>query len=363
MPASSKTTWAQLKVGLMAIAALVILGFLIFLMAGQQGLFQSTSKIYTFLGDAAALTEGSPVTLNGVPIGGKVTKIELSGSTDPNRIVRVTMEIGSKYLSAIPVDSQIDLAKQNLLGTPNINIRRGKSAQTIQPGAELNSTPSTEIEDLFRQGSETLTTLQDLVKQAGDIIDDIQNGKGTIGKLLVDPTLVNNFIDIENQVKQLSNDLHNTITSTDNSVGKLLNDNGALYNEFHDIVAHSTKLVDDIDNGKGSLGQFIQNPAVHDQTLQMLNDIHQLLAGINAGEGSLGKIVKSTELTDEVKTTLGRVDSLLDKMQNGDGTVARLLNDPSLFQDLDSLTRESNGLIKDFRSNPKKFLHIKLSIF
>lgn len=363
MPASSKTTWAQLKVGLMAIAALIILGVLIFLMAGQQGFFQSTAKIYTFFNDAQALTEGSPVTLNGVPIGGKVAKIELSRSSDPKRIVKVTMEIGSKYLPDIPVDSQIDLAKQNLLGSPNINIIRGKSAQTIQPGAELNSTPSTEIEDLFRQGSEALTTLQDLVKQAGEIINDIQNGKGSIGKLLVDSTFTDNLIDIENQFKQLSGDLHNTISSTNNSVGKLLNDNGALYDDVHNIISRSTRLIDDIDNGKGSLGQFIQNPDVHDQAVQMLNDIHQLLAGINAGEGSLGKIVKTTELTDELKTTLGRVDSLLDKMQNGDGTFARLLNDPSLFQDLDSLTRESNGLIKDFRSNPKKFLHIKLSIF
>jgi len=35
----------------------------------------------------------------------------------------------------------------------------------------------------------------------------------------------------------------------------------------------------------------------------------------------------------------------------------------SLYQNLDSTTREVNGLMKDFRANPKKFLHVKFAIF
>ena len=60
---------------------------------------------------------------------------------------------------------------------------------------------------------------------------------------------------------------------------------------------------------------------------------------------------------------MGKVDALLDKMNNGNGTIGRLMNDPALFEDLDAVTRETQGLIKDFRANPKKFLHIKISIF
>ena len=35
----------------------------------------------------------------------------------------------------------------------------------------------------------------------------------------------------------------------------------------------------------------------------------------------------------------------------------------TFYQTLDVTTREMNGLIKDFRANPKKFLRIKLAIF
>jgi phospholipid/cholesterol/gamma-HCH transport system substrate-binding protein len=36
---------------------------------------------------------------------------------------------------------------------------------------------------------------------------------------------------------------------------------------------------------------------------------------------------------------------------------------PAMYENLDGLTREMQGLMKDFRANPKKFLRIKLAIF
>ena len=370
MPGKSKTTWAQLKVGLLTITAMTIVGVLVFLMAGSQGFFQTKTKLFTFLRDSRAIAEGAPVTLNGVDIGGKISKVELTGSSDPARQVRLTLEVGSKFLASIPADSQTEMASANLLGTYFINIKRGMSQMPIQPGAELGSSDTAEISDLFRQSSQTLGTLQSVVDKLGLIADDVQNGKGSIGKLLVDTKAYDNFIDIEEQFKQLSSDLHKTMTSDDNSVGKLLNDKGALYDDVRSGVASIdksldgiNKIVDGINSGKGTLGQLAQNPALHDQTLEILGDFHKLLAGIEAGQGTVGKLLKTDELSNELTATLGKVDSLIDKMSNGNGTIGRLMNDPTLFEDLDSVTRETQGLLKDFRANPKKFLHIKIGLF
>ncbi len=370
MADKSKVAWAQLKVGLLAFAALIIVGFLIFLMAGTQGFFQSKAHLYTYMNDSNALAEGAPVTLNGTDIGGKVAKVELSGSNDSNRTVRVTMEIGAKYLSLIPVDSQTEMASANLLGTYYINIKRGKSPQTVKPGAELASSQTAEMADLFRQSSQTLGTLQSVVDKLNVIANDIQSGKGSIGQLLVDRKAYDNFIAIEDEFKQLTSDLHNTISSSDNSLGKLLHDNGALYDDVHNGVGSIdksldgiNKIVDDVNSGQGTLGQLVKNPAMYDDFRQVLGDVHMLLADLQAGKGTAGKLLKTDEFGDQIKITMGKVDSLLDKMNNGDGTMARLLNDPTLFEDLDGLTRESHALIKDFRANPKKFLRIKLSLF
>lgn len=369
MPGTSKTKWAQLRVGLLAIAALMIIGWLIFLM-GFQGMFESKSHIYTFLSDSAGIAEGAAVTLNGIDIQGKISKVGPSGSSDPNRFVKVTMDVPTKYLSEIPVDSQTDMASANLLGTKFINIKRGKSAQTIQPEGELTTIATAEISDLFRQSSQAMGTLQSVVDKLNTIADDVLKAKGSIGELLEDKKAYDDFVAIEEEFKQLAAELHGTINSNDNSLGKLLHDNGALLDDFHGTIAKIDavvdgvgKTVDGINSGKGTLGQLAQNPAMYDDARQILGEFQKLLAGINAGEGSVGKLVKSDELTNQINTTMGKLDALLDKMNNGNGTVARLLNDPSLFEDLDSVTRESQGLIKDFRSNPKKFLHIKLSLF
>jgi phospholipid/cholesterol/gamma-HCH transport system substrate-binding protein len=369
MPGTSKTKWAQLKVGLMAIVALAILGWLIFLMSATQGFFKSKADIYTYLNDSEAVAEASQVTLNGINVG-QVSKVELSGASQPNRFVKITLAIETKYLSSIPVDSQAELAAANLLGTKYINIKKGKSAQTVQHGSEIASSESAELEDVFRQSSQTLAALQNVVNKLSDIVDQVEVGKGTIGKLFVDDALYNNFVAISAKFGQLAGDLHDTLNSTDNSVGKLFHDKDELYNDIHSIVTETngvvTKvdtLVDGLNNGKGAIGQLLQNPAAYDDARQILADVHQLLAGIQAGEGTAGKLLKTDEFGDEIKSTLARVDTLLDKINNGQGTIARLLNDSAVSDDLDSLLRETQSLLKDFRANPKKFLTIQLKIF
>src|SRR5262245_31939864 len=138
MPSASKTKWSQLRVGAMAIVALTILGYLIFLMAGSKGLFQATSEVFVYLDDSASIADGAPVTLNGINVG-KVVRTELSGINQPNRVVRVRLEIRTEMLPEIPVDSLAAITSANLLGTKYINIKKGKRQETIKPGGEVQA--------------------------------------------------------------------------------------------------------------------------------------------------------------------------------------------------------------------------------
>ena len=65
----------------------------------------------------------------------------------------------------------------------------------------------------------------------------------------------------------------------------------------------------------------------------------------------------------QLKASIGKVDLLLDKINAGQGTIGQLLVNPQLYDSVNGATRELNGLLKDFRANPKKFLHIKLGLF
>jgi phospholipid/cholesterol/gamma-HCH transport system substrate-binding protein len=362
MPVSSKAKWSQLRVGVMAAFALGIFGVLVFLMTGTNGLFKSTSDVYTYFDDSANIAMAAQVTLNGITVG-KVNHVGLSGSSEPGKIIKVTMQIQDDYLKSIPVDSQAVITAGNLLGTKYINIKKGHNAVVIAKGGTLPSQNTTTIDDFVQQGNTTLTALQGIVTKAGAIVDDVQNGKGTIGKLLEDETLYNKAMGIVDGVQKATDSINAIINSDNNSVGKVLHDNNELYNDVRGTITKVNGLVDDIDKGPGTIGKFMQDPSLFNELNKTLAGFKQILTDINDGKGTVGKILKSDELHDQIKGTIARIDVTLDKINKGDGTVGQLLNNPALYENLDGTSREVRALLKDFRANPKKFLTIQLKIF
>jgi phospholipid/cholesterol/gamma-HCH transport system substrate-binding protein len=362
MPVSSKAKWSQLRVGIMAIVALTILAVLIYLLSSTSNLFKSTSDVYTYFDDSAAIAVAAQVTLNGITVG-KVTKVELSGSTQRGKIIKVTMQIEDDYLKSIPVDSQAVITAGNLLGTKYINIKKGRSPQIIAKGGEVPSKDLTTIDDFVQQGNTALSALQGIVTKAGDIVDQVQAGKGTIGMLLVDDTIARKMTSIVVEAEKLVVTLRKAAESDQNSVGKLLNDKGAMYDDVRASMAKINGLIDDIQKGDGSVGKLVKDPALYNESLKTIADFRKILAGIEKGEGDVGKLLHSDELHEEIKSTMGRIDVMLDKINKGEGTLGQLLNNPALYESLDGTTREVRALLKDFRANPKKFLTIQLKLF
>jgi phospholipid/cholesterol/gamma-HCH transport system substrate-binding protein len=357
MALQTKKRWAQLKVGLLAISALCILAFLIFLMTSSTGLFTKRSDVYTFLDDSAAVANGAPVRLNGITVG-KVADIGLSGSSEPNRIVRLTLQVENSYFPSIPVDSQAAIAAENLLGTKYINIKKGRAATTIQPGAEIKSLDTREFDDVVQQGYSTLASLNGIFKKLDGILDQLQAGNGTIGKLLSDDELYKKVVGIVDET-------HRVIASLDSregTLGKLMHDD-SLYTDLRGTLGRVNDLADSIQKGDGTIGKLMKDPALYDDTRATIGDLRGILAGLQQGKGTAGKLLSSDDLHNQLQATMGRLDTLLDKINNGQGTLGQLLVNPSLYQNLDSTTREVNGLMKDFRANPKKFLRIKLGLF
>lgn len=357
MPIQNRATWARLKVGILAIFAMTILAVLIFLITGDTDIFESQVQVYTYMADAAALTEGAPVNLDGILIG-KVKAIRLSGSKDPMKLVRIDMQLPQRRLRDIPVDSLASISSANVLGTKYINIKSGKSAMTVEAGGELPSLNTGEIQDLVQQGFGVMNSLQDTIQRVDKIVGLVENGKGSIGKLLVDETLYNNLLAILAQVKGLAD----TLNSDKGTLGLLLN-NRDLYDQFSGTLKRVDGIVEDVQNGQGTAGKLLKDPALYNQLLDTSKGVHQLVDDLNAGKGTAGQLLKSDELSNQLKATIAKIDSILDKVNAGQGTIGQLLVNQQLYDNLNGATRQMHLLMQDFRANPKKFLRIKLSIF
>jgi phospholipid/cholesterol/gamma-HCH transport system substrate-binding protein len=364
MAIQTKAKWARLKVGVLAIASMTILAILIFLITGQTNIFESHAVVYSYLADAAALTIGAPVNLNGIPIG-KVKSITLSGSKDPQRLVRVEMEIPEHELKNIPIDSISSISSANVLGTKYINIKSGMSDMTVRAGQEIRSLNTAEFENVVQQGYAVLTALQGTVEKVNTIVERIdritgivESGKGSIGKLLVDETLYNHFLAIVDEVKQLADALN----SDQGTLGKLLYSPEA-YNDFRKAIARVDSLLQDLQDGKGAAGKFLKDPAIYDEIHKTIADADKIIQDLNAGQGTAGKLLKSDELHKQLLDSISKLDLIMDKVNSGQGTIGQLLVNPQLYDNLAGATREMHGLMRDFRTNPKKFLRIKLGLF
>ncbi|HYK16821.1 MAG TPA: MlaD family protein [Bryobacteraceae bacterium] len=364
MAIQTKARWARLRAGILAIAAMVILAVLIFLITGKTNIFQSQTMIYTYMADAAALAPGAPVNVNGIPIG-KVKRITLSGEKNPQRLVRIEMQVPEEQLKNIPADSLAEISAANVLGTKYINIKSGISTVTVKPGGEIPSVNTGEIQDLVQQGFGVLNSLQDTVKEANKLIQHVdeivglvESGKGSIGKLLTDDTLYNHFLAIVDEVKQLAD----VLNSDRGTLGKLLYDR-ELYDDVQRTVSKVDQILDGLQQGQGTAGKLLKDPAIADELQKTVADVHKIVQGLNEGQGTAGKLLKSDELHKELADSLSKLDLIMDKVNSGQGTLGQLLVNPALYDNLSGATREMHGLMQDFRANPKKFLRIKLAIF
>jgi phospholipid/cholesterol/gamma-HCH transport system substrate-binding protein len=357
MPSAQKVRWAQLKVGIVGIAALAVLAVLVFLMTGKGDLFASDVLVYSYLGDSAAMAEGSAVRLNGILIG-KVKAIELSGESDPSRTVRIVMEIQERYLKQIPVDTLVTLSAENVLGTKFVNLKRGTSRETLKAGGELKARDDKDFLEIVQSAYPLLDTANSILNRIDALVSRIESGQGTIGKFLVDDRLYNKLTSTVEQAEKVTT----ALAEGKGTLGRLLYDD-ALYEELRTSMTRLSSVLDEIQKGGGTVGKLINDPKLYNELEQTVAEIHSLVNDLNAGKGTAGKLLKSDELHAKLNQTLGDVNKTLEMVNSGHGTFGQLLVNPSLYENINGLSTEMRTLLKDFRANPKKFLRIKLSLF
>jgi phospholipid/cholesterol/gamma-HCH transport system substrate-binding protein len=347
-------------VGITVLVAIATLAVLIFLMTGTTGLFRKKLILHAYVDDAGGLRVGAPVRLEGVDIG-NVTGIRVV--SDPHRQlapVEVTMKVTSKYSDSMSTGCQAMLATAGVLGEVYINIdcRSARGGTPLEDGAELKTIEVPQLEDVVRASQGTLQNVNVLVKQLSEILDEIQNGKGTIGKIIYDPTLYNRANDTIAQLQQVITQ----VNSPRGTIGKLINSD-ELYGKVNKAVDNVNQIIDEVNGGQGTIGKFIKDPALYNNANKMVANGNQLIADVNAGKGTLGKLAKDEALAKKIDDVITRLDNISERLDKGEGSAGKFLKDPSLYDNTNDLLVSTRDLIKAVRQNPKKYLTIYLKIF
>ncbi len=356
MSQRSELTWAELRVGLFVLVGLAVLAIGILYVTGA-GSLSPKYVLHTYVPEAEGLTEGADVTLDGVHIG-SVKFIRLSNSNDKDRNIEITMRVDRKFQDHIRTDSLASLVTQGVLGNRYVSISRGYAGTVVPVNGTVQGAEEVAIKDVVQRGADLVQNLGVLSQDVSSIVEKVKGGQGTLGKLLNDPSLYNNF----NATASHANALIASTQHGDGTLGKLVTSDD-LYQKTDKAIDHAEAILADVHQQKGTLGKLVSDPTMYNEAKDFLNHGNAVVSDIRAGKGTLGKLATDDSLFTNMKEASASVRDATAKLNSTSGTAGKLFTDPQLYDNLTGVTGDMRSLIADIRKNPKKFLHATFAIF
>ncbi len=84
---------------------------------------------------------------------------------------------------------------------------------------------------------------------------------------------------------------------------------------------------------------------------------------MRAGKGTLGKLATDDSLFAQYKQAGENLSTATAKMNSNQNSIGKFFDDPKLYDNFTGLAGDMRLLVGDFRKDPKKFLHVKFSVF
>ena len=283
--------------------------------------------------------KGSPVRVDGIQVG-KVDEVALSGSVEPNRVVRVRMIVDRDRLNTITVDSTAQPAADTLVGDKFIQISTGKSPQRVQPRAEIQYQGSP---DLMK--SLDLSQFRQSLQKMDSMLTDIETQRNQFGQLIMTDDLYRSVVD---RVGDLERGLRSAASTTSEVGRELYTD--ALYQQ----IAGPIRRLDDslalLQSGQGSAGQFLQDNAQYEQARAQIASLRQSIGNVRASA-----MVTSSDSYDEWCRNVAGWIRMVDEFNRTPGLATSVD-----YDNLTGMAKELQGTLEEFRRNPRKFLRMKL---
>ncbi len=300
----------ELKIGLVVLASIFI-AYIGFRIMKDEPFFSSSNVVYTKYDRVNGLLKGASVSVIGLKIG-TVKELEYLPQEDS---VRVTINITEDI--SIPVGSKARLVVPNFLGSPTIEIIKSSNSNTIEWGGKIEGVHEAGLLDnLSEKGSSIADSASVTMGLANNVLRSIvslqekssENISGTISNFKESTETLNSIIEerkveIDSMIVDARNTLKNVSQLSDSSKG----------------------------------------------------DIESMIADLSKFSGELDA------LSAELQASSESINSILSKIDIGEGTLGKMVNDPSLYNNLDSLTVNLNELIKGIQEDPKRYLkHMRL---
>jgi phospholipid/cholesterol/gamma-HCH transport system substrate-binding protein len=239
MKRSSFITWDQLKVGLMILVALGILGVAIYKLGQAANLFSRRYELVAYLPNASGLRTGGTVFVAG-QFAGTIKSIEfLPVDNDTTRNLRLRLAVDQGLQSQIRGDSRARVRTLGLLGDKVVDISIGTPKyQPLKSGDTITVAPSLDYEAVLAQAAGAVDDMVGLTHDFRQITSGIIQGKGTVGQLMTNRALYDQFVGTMTR----ANEMLTRFQNPNGTFARLLDD-PTLYNRFVGVVSSADSLV------------------------------------------------------------------------------------------------------------------------
>src|SRR6266542_3065302 len=259
MPRTRSLAWSELKIGVMAVAALALTAILIVAVGGASGFAWERYELKTTFANVQGLKSGAIVRIAGVEVG-KVTKVELAAAG-----VDVHLSIKKENQARVTTDSYASIGAMSLLGEPLIDVSAATTGTPLKDGDVIKSKkPASQLSDVAETANEGIV-------EATALLKDIREGKGSVGKLFTEDKL---------------------------------------YRDLDAFVDSANAVTASINKSKGTLGKLTNDPKAYHELVDALASLKQITGKINAGEGSIRQLLKDDKFAKSLAATSGNLEQV-----------------------------------------------------
>jgi len=325
MKRSSFITWDQLKVGGLIAAALVVLAVAVYRLGQAANLFSRRYELIAFLQNANGLRPGGVVYVAG-QFAGTIKSIEfLPVDNDTTRNLRVRMAIDHVLQEQVRSDSKAKIRTLGLLGDKVIDISIGTPRYSaLRSGDTIAVAPSLDYEAVLAQAAGAVSDMVDLTHDLRQITSSVVEGKGTIGQLLT---------------------------------------NRALYDQFVGTMGRANAMLARVENPHGTFARLLDDPTLYNRFVSVVTSADSLVVALNDKNGTIGKLLRDDTLYTHIVGMAIAGDSLMKTLSNGQGFAGRLLNDPALYDRINKLTTDLGAVLEDVRKDPRRYTRGVICVF
>lgn len=292
----------EVKVGAVTLLTIAVFIWLFNFLKGKD-FFRKTSYYYSVFDDIGGLSESSPVEINGFKVG-IVQAVRLLDRTSGKLLVEYSVSNDFR----LPVNSVAEIVPVSIIAGMKVQFRIGdgpgfyKVGDTI-PG-KLSKSIIVSIEEEFGPVKDKLLSLVAALDSVSVAVSKMldpefrNNIDGIVANLSSTTGSINNIVktreaDLKNTIANLSafsqvlsdnssnisSTLHNLRSISDTVEASGLNESLA---SLSTSLAETSKILENLNEGKGSAGQFLTNDSLYANLSASLESLNLLLQDMKA---------------------------------------------------------------------------------